>query len=109
MFPAGITLTVPISIHTLAWRVTLFYDCDDEIKLISIHTLAWRVTKMDALATMQDIISIHTLAWRVTQTPAHCLVPETHFNPHPRVEGDPIYVFKGAVFQPFQSTPSRGG
>ena len=55
---------------------------------ISIHTLAWRVTVLNQVKTGRPKISIHTLAWRVTATTGLGYINLTDFNPHPRVEGD---------------------
>ena len=55
-----------VSIHTLAWRVTLAIHSQDFPIPVSIHTLAWRVTKYFAELYDYLIVSIHTLAWRVT-------------------------------------------
>ena len=59
---------VEISIHTLAWRVTLRRIGADPVFYISIHTLAWRVTSTIKPVATWVAISIHTLAWRVTAT-----------------------------------------
>ena len=65
---------------------------DDRFTEISIHTLAWRVTVKERVYERDNGISIHTLAWRVTILRATYLVQIIHFNPHPRVEGDFILV-----------------
>ena len=63
---AGIVKADIISIHTLAWRVTLICGKTATTIRISIHTLAWRVTWTATSPAAAARISIHTLAWRVT-------------------------------------------
>ena len=55
---------------------------------VSIHTLAWRVTLHWLQRVISLAVSIHTLAWRVTNESIHSSIPNQCFNPHPRVEGD---------------------
>ena len=55
---------------------------------ISIHTLAWRVTIRRRCRAAVAVISIHTLAWRVTISAMSIHIQTRYFNPHPRVEGD---------------------
>ena len=63
---------------------------------ISIHTLAWRVTISFVLVMHIFFISIHTLAWRVTRRIDYIVIHYTDFNPHPRVEGDPSRLLCGS-------------
>ena len=60
----------------------------DAYPMISIHTLAWRVTIDYRLIKNWFEISIHTLAWRVTNGSVIIRFTHEDFNPHPRVEGD---------------------
>ena len=55
-----------VSIHTLAWRVTVDFLAFNFFKSVSIHTLAWRVTGWSWYGLVAYEVSIHTLAWRVT-------------------------------------------
>ena len=56
--------------------------------IVSIHTLAWRVTVDDVASLLLSLVSIHTLAWRVTTNCQANFITSFSFNPHPRVEGD---------------------
>ena len=55
---------------------------------ISTHTLARRVTDTGRNPLAQALISTHTLARRVTFSASAALSKINYFNPHPRTEGD---------------------
>ena len=104
-----VTFQDDVSIHTLAWRVTVLRRIRDICIFVSIHTLAWRVTPYQIISAIGCDVSIHTLAWRVTCRPISWRQRPICFNPHPRVEGDTHMVRINVVDTKFQSTPSRGG
>ena len=129
-FPLYVFTTV--SIHTLAWRVTSSdriyqvyqggFNPHPRVEgdspnadhshhpQVSIHTLAWRVTLPSHLTWRWRRVSIHTLAWRVTHCrDAHQAQPIESFNPHPRVEGDPIRSCGRSILSCFNPHPRVEG
>ena len=79
------------------------------LQMISIHTLAWRVTL--AVFRVAPEIYYFNPHPRVEGDKLGYRVPSLYvdFNPHPRVEGDRVSFRRSNISQRFQSTPSRGG
>ena len=76
---------------------------------ISIHILAWRMTVDGLYMAIDSWISIHILAWRMTVAIDIALTATVDFNPHPRMEDDDGLRPVHSWVSEFQSTSSHGG
>ena len=76
---------------------------------ISIHTLAWRVTcRRRGGERLYSHFNPHPRVEGDHLRPGQ-IPGRNNFNPHPRVEGDEENDSKDGQNPTFQSTPSRGG
>ena len=78
--------------------------------MVSIHTLAWRVTIFGSIGQRNtNSFNPHPRVEGDKYSPLGDYLGDYRFNPHPRVEGDYPEATTIIDRDEFQSTPSRGG